>query len=498
MNAPEILLAVNGVAKRFGAVVALRNASLELRAGEVQALMGANGAGKSTLVKILTGVLGADGGEIAIRGCTCRFRSPAEAREAGIVSVYQDPALVPDLTVAQNLRLARAPLDAVRQWLTELGAADLDVGTFVRDLPFQTLRLIDLARALASDPSILLIDEITASLPADLSARIFAIVRHWRERGRGVIFISHRMAEVSALCDRATVLRDGVTVGATDTTRGSEERIVELMLGHDVARAAADTAPTAGQAQDDAVPTLEVSHLRAGRLLQGVSFALQPGEVLGIAALEGQGQEELFDCIAGVRDRDGGEIRVHGELRRFRHPADAIRAGIVLVPANRLQAMLPQRSIRENVALPSYGPPSRWGPIAMRRERGRIENAIRRLQVDTRAESELRRLSGGNQQKVMIARWLAGTFKTLLCFDPTRGIDIGTKRQIYALLRELAAAGSAVLLFTSELPEIRLACDRAIVLFGGRVVREMSAAEADEATLLRAAHGLVAPREDAA
>jgi ribose transport system ATP-binding protein len=498
MNAPEILLAVNGVAKRFGAVVALRNASLELRAGEVQALMGANGAGKSTLVKILTGVFGADGGEIAIRGRTCRFRSPAEAREAGIVSVYQDPALVPDLTVAQNLRLARAPLDAVRQWLTELGIADLDVGTFVRDLPFQTLRLIDLARALASDPSILLIDEITASLPADLSARIFAIVRHWRERGRGVIFISHRMAEVSALCDRATVLRDGVTVGATDTTRGSEERIVELMLGYDVARAAADTAPTAGRAHDDAVPTLEVSHLRAGHLLQGVSFALRPGEVLGIAALEGQGQEELFDCVAGVRDRDGGEIRVHGELRRFRHPADAIRAGIVLVPANRLQAMLPQRSIRENVALPSYGPPSRWGPIAMRRERGRIENAIRRLQVDTRAESELRRLSGGNQQKVMIARWLAGTFKTLLCFDPTRGIDIGTKRQIYALLRELAAAGSAVLLFTSELPEIRLACDRAIVLFGGRVVREMSAAEADEATLLRAAHGLVSPREDAA
>jgi ribose transport system ATP-binding protein len=497
MNEPEILLAVKGVAKRFGAVLALRNASLELRAGEVQALMGANGAGKSTLVKILTGVFAADGGEISIRGRTCRFRSPAEARAAGIVSVYQDPALVPDLTVAQNLRLARAPLDAVRKWLTELGIADLDVGTFVRDLPFQTLRLIDLARALGSDPSILLIDEITAALPADLSARIFAIVRHWRERGRGVIFISHRMAEVSALCDRATVLRDGVTVGATDTTRGSAERIVELMLGYDVALAAAGIAPTPSQAHNDAVPALEVSHLRAGRLLQDVSFALRPGEVLGIAALEGQGQEELFDCIAGVRDRDGGELRVHRDLRRFRHPADAIRAGIVLVPANRLQAMLPQRSVRENVALPSYGPPSRWGPIAMRRERGRIETAIRRLQVDTRAESELRRLSGGNQQKVMIARWLAGPFKTLLCFDPTRGIDIGTKRQIYVLLRELAAAGSAVLLFTSELPEIRLVCDRAIVLFGGRVVREMAAAEADEATLLRAAHGLVARREDA-
>ena len=498
MSAPEILLAVNGVAKRFGAVVALRSASLELRAGEVQALMGANGAGKSTLVKILTGVFAADDGEIALRGRTCRFRSPAEAREAGIVSVYQDPALVPDLTVAQNLRLMRAPPDRVRHWLTELRVVDLDVGALVRDLPFQTLRLIDLARALASEPSILLIDEITAALPADLSARIFAILRRWRERGSGVIFISHRMAEVSVLCDRATVLRDGITVGATDTARGSEERIVELMLGYDVTRAAADAAPAAGYAHDDAVPALEVSHLQAGHLLQDVSFALRPGEVLGIAALEGQGQEELFDCIAGVRNRDGGEIRVRGELRRFHHPADAIRAGVVLVPANRLQAMLPQRSIRENVSLPSYGPPRRWGPIAMHRERGRVENAIRRLQVDTRAESELRRLSGGNQQKVMIARWLAGPFRTLLCFDPTRGIDIGTKREIYALLRELAAAGSAVLLFTSELPEIRLACDRALVLFGGRLAREMSAAEADEATLLRAAHGLVAPREDAA
>jgi ribose transport system ATP-binding protein len=498
MSAPEILLAVESIAKRFGTVAALRNASLELRAGEVLALMGANGAGKSTLVKILTGVLDADAGEIVIRGRACRFRSPAAAREAGIVSVYQDPALVPDLTVAQNLRLARAPLEAVRQWLTELGMADLDVRTFVRDLPFQALRLIDLARALASDPSILLIDEITASLPADLSARIFAIVRRWREGGRGVIFISHRMAEVATLCDRATVLRDGATVGATDTTRGSEERIVELMLGYEVAHAAAGPSPTPSLVHDHAVPALEVSHLRAGRLLQDVSFALRSGEVLGIAALEGQGQEEMFDCVAGVRDRDGGDIRVDGELRRFRHPADAIRAGIVLVPANRLQAMLPQRSIRENVALPSYGPLSRWGPIAMRRERRRIETAIRRLQVDTRAESELRRLSGGNQQKVMIARWLAGPFKTLLCFDPTRGIDIGTKRQIYTLLRELAAAGSAVLLFTSELPEIRLACDRAIVLFGGRVVREMSAAEADEATLLRVAHGLVARREDAA
>jgi ribose transport system ATP-binding protein len=498
MTSTEILIAANNVAKRFDSLVALQAASLEVRAGEVHALMGANGAGKSTLVKVLTGVFPADGGEIVIRGQARRFRSPAEAREAGIVSVYQDPALVPDLTVAQNLRLARVRPDTVRKWLVDLGTPELDFSAFVRDLPYPVLRLIDLARALASDPSILLIDEITAALPADLSERIFAVVRRWRERGRSVIFISHRMTEVSALCDRATVLRDGITVAVIETARGSEERIVELMLGREVAHAAAaatGTARIAGKALSSETPALEVRGLRCGRLLNDVSFALRAGEVLGVAALEGQGQEELFDCIAGVRDRDGGEIVVRGRPQRFRHPADAIRAGLVLVPASRLQAMLPQRSIRENVALPTYRDLRHWGLIDMRGERARVETAIRRLQIDTRAESALHHLSGGNQQKVMIARWLASEFKILLCFDPTRGIDIGTKRQIYALVRELASTGAAVLLFTSELPEIPLACDRAIVLFAGRVVQEMSAADADEATLLRASHGLVAQSE---
>ena len=496
MNSGEVLLGVNGIAKRFGSVVALRDASLEVRRGEVHALMGANGAGKSTLVKILTGVHPADGGEMVLQGERRRFRSPAEARQAGIVSVYQDPALVPDLTVAQNLRLALVAPEAVRERLARLGLAELDFSAFARDLPYPVLRLIDLARALASDPNVLLVDEITASLPADLSERIFAMLRGWRERGRSVIFISHRMAEVSALCDRATVLRDGATVGVTETASGSEQRIVELMLGYEVARAATDSSTRiSAVAPHQGVPSLEVRNLRCGRLLNDVSFAIRAGEVLGIAALEGQGQEELFDCIAGIRARDGGEIIVRGRPERFHHPADAIRAGLVLVPANRLQAMLPQRSIRENIALPAYGGLRHWGPIDMRRERARVESAIRRLHIDTRVEAEVRRLSGGNQQKVLIARWLAGEFKTLLCFDPTRGIDIGTKRQIYRLLRELATAGATILLFTSELPEIPLVCDRAIVLFGGRIVHEMPAAGADEATLLRAAHGLAAEPE---
>jgi len=485
-----LVLSIRGVAKRFGSVVALRGADLEVRAGEVHALMGANGAGKSTLVKIITGVYSADAGDISLNGAPKAFRSPAEARQAGIVPVYQDPAIVPDLTVAQNMRLARVPREAVMASMRRLGVDHIDLSTPARDIDFAVLRVIDLARALASNPSLLLLDEITAALPADLSERVFAVVREWRDSGRSVIFISHRMAEVAALCDRATVLRDGVTVGVTPT-RDAEAKIVNLMLGAEVAKAAAQLRQSAPKpAARAAVPALDVRGLSYGHALHDVSFRVEQGEVLGVAALEGQGQEELFDCIAGVRRVTVGEIWARGSLLRLRHPADAIQAGLVLVPANRLQALLPQRSIRENVALASLGGFKGWGPIDMAGEKGRVEDAVRRLQIDTRASPELKRLSGGNQQKVVIARWLASGFRTLLCFDPTRGIDIGTKKQIYALLREVAAQGMSVLLFTSELPEIRLACDRAIVLFGGRISGEMEAQDADEARLLHAAHGL--------
>jgi len=485
----NLLLDIRGVAKRFGSVVALRGADLQVRAGEVHALMGANGAGKSTLVKIITGVFPADAGEFRLAGQNRSFRSPAEARRAGVVSVYQDPAIVPDLTVAQNMRLARVPIDAVKAAMRKLGVDHVDLSTVARDVDFAILRLIDLSRAIASNPSILMLDEITAALPADLSERVFAVVDEWRKGGKSVIFISHRMAEVSALCDRATVLRDGVTVGVTET-KGAEARIVNMMLGQEVARAAASHVRQPTTADANAVPALEIRNLSYGRALHDVSFSVAPGEVLGVAALEGQGQDELFDCIAGVRRIASGEIRARGEVLKLRHPADAIAAGLVLVPANRLQALLPQRSIRENVALAGFGGLAGWGPIDMRGERSRVDDAIRRLQIDTRASPELRRLSGGNQQKVVIARWLASGFRTLLCFDPTRGIDIGTKQQIYALLREIAGTGASVLLFTSELPEIPLACDRAIVLFNGRISGEMPAHEADEARLLHAAHGL--------
>jgi ribose transport system ATP-binding protein len=485
------LLEVRDVAKRFGAVIALKSATLNLVRGEIHALMGANGAGKSTLVKILTGVHPADAGTITINGATRVFRSPAEARRSGIVSVYQDPALVPDLTISQNMRLADVPLAQVRSAFGDLGIEDLDPNALVRDLPYPVLRLIDLARALASNPALLILDEITAALPANLAERVFAVMRSWRERGNSVIFISHRMAEVGALCDRATVLRDGVTVGIIDTAPGSGERIVSLMLGLDSTKvSSSQSAQRQSLSVNDSPAALEVRDLCHGHMLKNVSFSLRVGEILGVAALEGQGQQELFDCIAGVTRSDRGDIAAHGQKLKLNHPGDAIAAGLVLVPANRLQALLPQRSIHENVALPLVRNPSKWGLINARAERERVSNAVKRLQIDTRAEAQLRRLSGGNQQKVVIARWIATGFQTLLCFDPTRGIDIGTKHQIYRLLREMADAGSSVLLFTSELPEIALVCDRTIVLFGGEIVAEMPASEANEETLLRAAHGL--------
>jgi ribose transport system ATP-binding protein len=316
-----------------------------------------------------------------------------------------------------------------------------------------------------------------------------------------VLFITHRLAEVIATCDRATVLRDGADVGTMIPREGGEARIVEMMLGAEAARAEAAAAeldeeevtatPSAHRpAAVAAEPVLELEDLHVGAV-QGVSFALRPAEVLGIAALEGQGQDDLFGALAGQRKVDGGDLRLRGQSFRARHPYDAIRRGLVLVPADRLQALLPQRSVSENIAAPRYSSLLRWGPIAMREERRRVREAVDALDIDLRAGRQVRRLSGGNQQKVTIARWLATGFAVLLCNDPTRGIDIGTKRQVYALLRELADRGAAILFFSSELTEFPLVCDRVLTLYGGRVTAEMPGPAADEASLLQAMHGLV-------
>jgi ribose transport system ATP-binding protein len=487
----ELLLDASGIAKHYGAVAALRSASLAVHPGEVHALMGANGAGKSTLVKILTGAVKPDTGTILVRGRPYVARSPTEARRGGIVSVYQEPSVIPDLDIASNLRMTRTPIDGFRHWIAQLGLADLDLSDLGRDLPLATLRVIDLARALALEPTVLMLDEMTAALPADLTEKVLEVIGGQRGSDRCVVFISHRLIEIAAVCDRATVLREGETVGVVDVNEGSEERIVALMLG-DIVKGMPERdlgAPTA-VADRAAIPRIRATNLHLGTKLRDVSFDLYPGEVLGVVALEGQGQDELFDILSGAERPEGGELAVDGAAVAFGHPADAIRAGLVYVPADRAEALLMQRSVRENIALPFTAPLRSWGLIDTAGERRRVDSAVGTLQIDTRAKSEVRRLSGGNQQKVTIARWVAGGVRTMLCFDPTRGIDIGTKRQIYELLRDLAGAGAAVLLYTSELKEIQLACDRAIVIFGGRVVAEIAVEDADEPALLRAAYDL--------
>jgi ribose transport system ATP-binding protein len=490
------LLEASGLAKAYGAVLALRNASLSLRPGEVHALMGANGAGKSTLVKILTGAIRPTAGKIIIRGQERSVRNPDDARRAGLVSVYQEPSLIPDLDVLSNLRLTRTPVEPFRHWVQELGVPDLALDATARDVPLAIQRVLDLARAIAIEPDVLLLDEMTAALPANLAERVIEVVRAQTNTGRSVIFISHRFLEISALCDRATILRDGETVGVVDIGPDVEDRIVELMLGERITRKRGAAVAAEVRTHAGGKTRLAVRDLHVGAKLNGVSFDLHDGEVAGVVALEGQGQDELFAALAGSIRPSAGSIEVDGAAVTFREPRDGIKRGIAYVPGDRSEALLMQRSVRENIALPFTAGPGQWGAINLKRERSTVLGAIERLQIDTRAQGEVRRLSGGNQQKVTIARWIAADAKTILCFDPTRGIDVRTKTQIYALIRELAAQGKSILYYTSELEEIQLVCDRAIAIFGGKVVDVLPVEVADEVALTRAAYGL--PRSAAA
>lgn len=486
---PTPLLVTSSISKSFGTVVALRGVDLSVGAGEIHALLGANGAGKSTMVKILTGVLRADSGSITLGDRSVHLRRPADARRFGLAPVFQDPAMARDLTVAENLRLTGADVREVRTRLASMDLDGLDLDEQVRDIPLPFLRMLDLARAMTFEPQLLLLDEITAALPPDLSDRVFDVMRRWKQSNRSVLFISHRLAEVREHTDMCTVLRDGRNVASFVPREGGETQIVATMLGEAASTVREEARARSATSVLGESPVLEARSVGAGRQLDDVSLAVRAGEVLGIAALEGQGQDILFDVLAGNRKPDRGAIAVDGEEVKASHPFDVIRRGVVLVPADRLHALLPQRSIRENIAAPLFNRFARWGPIRGRDERQRVAGAVTRLSIDTRAASQVRRLSGGNQQKVTIARWLAPGLRVMLLFDPTRGIDVGTKHQVYDLVRALADDGAAIVMFTSELREIALVCDRAAVLHGGRIVAELPAT-ASESDLLTAAHGL--------
>ena len=482
------LLTTRNIAKSYGPVMALASVDLTVMPGEIHALLGANGAGKSTLVKILSGVFPPDSGTIEVSGTPVDLPRPEAAMAAGLATVFQDPALIPDLTVSQNLRLTDLDEDAVRDWLDRMDLAGLDFDLLIKDLPLPVLRLLDLSRALAHDPHLLLLDEITAALTKDQADHVFAVMREWKSMNRSVLFISHRLAEVLAICDRATILRNGRNVESLVPGEGGEARLVSAMVGEEAESEQIAAARTAHDVANQPI-ILEARNLERGNRVNGVSLQLRAGEILGLAALEGQGQDQLFQLLSGDRKPDTGEVLVNGERMSASSPYDAIRRGVVLVPADRLQALLPQRSVRENLTIPLYNRIGRWFTL-VGNETVRVDDAIDRLDIDVRAGSQVQRLSGGNQQKVTIARWLASGFRTLLCFDPTRGIDIQTKEQIYELLREVADEGAAVFLYTSELREIPLVCDRVLVMYNGRIVDEQDAGSATEEGLLTAAHGL--------
>ncbi|RLT44925.1 MAG: sugar ABC transporter ATP-binding protein [Chloroflexi bacterium] len=487
MNEPHSLLATANMAKSYGSVVALRSVDMSVGRGEIHALLGANGAGKSTLVKILAGVQSADAGEMTVAGRPLRFRSPADAISAGIATVFQDPALIPDLTVEQNLRLSSIDKSKFQRWLDWFDLGQLDQMALIRELPLEVLRIVDLARALARDPSVLLLDEITAALTADQAERVFALLADWRKQGRSAVLITHRLAEVMRVCDRATILRDGRNVAVLEPAQVDEYQLVQAMLG-DTVKAISQRQPQ----QDDGKfgdIALEARGLSSRSKVRDISLAVRAGEILGVVGLEGQGQDRLFELLSGERQPTAGEILVGGRPRHFRSPYDAVRESLVLVPGDRMLSLLPSQSVRHNLAVPLFNRIQRWFGIPAD-EPSRVDNAINRLSIDIRAASQLRRLSGGNQQKVVVGRWLVAGFRVLLCFDPTRGIDIKTKHELYALLRELAANGAAILLYTSELAEIPLVCDRVIVLHDGQIVDEQEAASATESSLLTAAHGL--------
>jgi ribose transport system ATP-binding protein len=497
-NPRQPLLSTEAIAKSYGPVVALRSVDLVVESGEIHALLGANGAGKSTLVKILSGVIHQDAGSVDINGNRVSFTVPKDATGAGVATVFQDPALIPDLSIDQNLTISGLHRTDIEPWLELMNLADLDFGLLARDVPLATRRLIDLARALARDPQLLMLDEITAALTPEQADLVFDVMRKWKRMNRSVLFISHRLGEVLSICDMATILRNGQDVANFSLDGVDEAELVSAMLGEELAAVAvsadSEASPLVSSVTEQSDVVLRGVDLHFREKVNGVTFDLRRGEILGVTALEGQGQDELFAMLSGDHRPTTGEIIVNGDPMSAKSPYDAIRKGLVLVPGDRQIALFPQLSVRENLAIPLYNRVARW--LKLQSDEGElVDTAIQRLDIDTRAASQVQRLSGGNRQKVTIGRWLIEDFDVLLCFDPTRGIDIQTKAQIYDLLREVAANGAAVLLYSSELREIPIVCDRVLVMYDGEVVHEQPAATATEEVLLTAAHGLEAVKQ---
>ena len=480
------LLQVRDIEKSFPGVRALSGVSFDVRAGEVHALLGENGAGKSTLIKIVSGVYEPDLGSILVDGRETRFASPDEARRAGVATIYQELLLFPELSVAENIFLGHAPLAgggridwrAMRAQADELLASleidDLTADEIVGSLSVGNRQRVEILRALSHDARILIMDEPTAALTESDVVRLFDVVRRLKRRGVGVVYISHRLDEIFAIADRVTVLRDGAFVGARKVADTNAAELVQMMVGRRIDNLFPKIPAAIGP------PVLEASDLVRRPLTKGVSLTVRAGEIVGLAGLVGSGRSELAQTLFGVTPAESGEIRLNGENVKIDSPESARAKGVAYVPEDRgAQGLVRGMSVLHNFSLAALGALSRAGFIDRAGERRMAEAGVRRFSVKTSSVDEIvARLSGGNQQKIVLGKWLANNPKLLILDEPTRGIDVGAKAEIHRLMSELAAGGVAILMISSELPEVLGMSDRVLVMREGRLVAEFDRAEA--------------------
>ena len=478
-NAPP-RLRMTGIEKSFPGVHALRGVDLRLAAGECVALLGENGAGKSTLIKILSGAQQPDRGRIEIDGLPMHFRSPLTAQRAGISVIYQEFNLVPALTVRENIflgqepgRLSWLPLARERRRAHELFqriGVHLDPERRCRDLTVAQQQVVEIAKALSLRAKILVMDEPSAALSPHEVTGLLAIVRELKAQGLGVIYISHRLSEVFEIADRVTVLRDGAHVGTEPIGRLDRRRIIEMMVGRSLDQEFPQRESRLGP------PRLVVRDLTRRPDVRGVSFEIRRGEILALTGLVGAGRTETAQLIFGADRRDGGTISLDGRTLKIRTPRDAIAAGICLLPEDRKrQGLVLGRPVQENFGLANLQRFARWGWLNRRREQDAFDALARHLRMRlTGRQQPTATLSGGNQQKLVLAKWLERSAEVLMFDEPTRGIDVGAKYEIYGLMNRLAAQGKAILMISSELPEVLGMADRILVMHEGRITGEIS------------------------
>jgi rhamnose transport system ATP-binding protein len=494
------LLRLVGISKVFGGVHALERVSFDLRAGEVHALVGENGAGKSTLIKVITGAHRPDAGTLEIHGKPVTDIDPGRARGMGIAAIYQQPALFPDLTVAENIAIGLEPAGPWRRvrWkarrararmlLERVGAA-IDPELDVRRLSMPQQQLVEIARALGAEARILIMDEPTASLSDTEVEQLFVVIRGLKAEGVGVIYISHRLEELPQVADRVTALRDGVLAGTRRMEDVSRGELIRLMMGRELSAVFPKSVVQPGAV------VLDVRGLACRAAgIQNVSFTIRAGEVLGLAGLMGAGRTELAGVLFGLTPADRGEIRLHGRRVRIDSPARAVASGIAHVPEDRRRhGVILDLSTAANTTLATLSATSRMGFLDFGRERQVAAQFSRRLGIKTASiEDPVANLSGGNQQKVALARWLAASPAVLILDEPTQGVDVGAKAEIHRIMNELAGQGMAILMISSELPEVLGMSDRIIVMHGGSLVGHFERDDATAEAILERALGHVA------